>query len=213
METKRKFRAMMTQTTLHNRPAAALLTEADDDTLLERMKADDADAYRVLVERHVDRAYALALRTLRNPTDAEDVAQEALVKAWTHRHSWQAGKAKFSTWLYRVVFNRCIDLKRSPSNACLDDVAEPEDDQPDSIDAIHRRQIYDRLGDAMATMPEQQRAALTLAYFDDMGNAEIAAVLDTTVQAVESLLKRGRQGLRDRLRRSERDIRQVFSDR
>lgn len=203
---------MMPQTSLHSRPTAALATELDDDALLERMKADDSEAYRILVERHVDRAYALALRTLRNPADAEDVAQEALVKAWTHRHSWQPGKAKFSTWLYRVVFNRCIDLKRMPSNACLDDVAEPEDDCPDSVDSIHRRQVYGRLEDALATMPEQQRAALTLAYFDEMGNSEIAAVLGTTVQAVESLLKRGRQGLRERLRRSERDIRHIFAE-
>lgn len=203
---------MMPQTSLHSRPTAALATELDDDALLERMKADDSEAYRILVERHVDRAYALALRTLRNPADAEDVAQEALVKAWTHRHSWQPGKAKFSTWLYRVVFNRCIDLKRMPSNACLDDVAEPEDDCPDSVDSIQRRQVYGRLEDAMATMPDQQRAALTLAYFDEMGNSEIAAVLGTTVQAVESLLKRGRQGLRERLRRSERDIRHIFAE-
>jgi RNA polymerase sigma-70 factor (ECF subfamily) len=61
-------------------------------------------------------------------------------------------------------------------------------------------------------MPEQQRAALTLAYFDEMGNSEIATVLGTTVQAVESLLKRGRQGLRERLRRSERDIRHIFAE-
>lgn len=203
---------MMPQTSLHSRPTAALATELDDDALLERMKADDSEAYRILVERHVDRAYALALRTLRNPADAEDVAQEALVKAWTHRHSWQPGKAKFSTWLYRVVFNRCIDLKRMPSNACLDDVAEPEDDCPDSVDSIQRRQVYGRLEDALATMPDQQRAALTLAYFDEMGNSEIATVLGTTVQAVESLLKRGRQGLRERLRRSERDIRHIFAE-
>lgn len=203
---------MMPQTSLHSRPTAALAAELDDDALLERMKADDSEAYRILVERHVDRAYALALRTLRNPADAEDVAQEALVKAWTHRHSWQPGKAKFSTWLYRVVFNRCIDLKRMPSNACLDDVAEPEDDCPDSVDSIQRRQVYGRLEDALATMPEQQRAALTLAYFDEMGNSEIATVLGTTVQAVESLLKRGRQGLRERLRRSERDIRHIFAE-
>lgn len=203
---------MMPQTSLHSRPTAALATELDDDALLERMKTDDSEAYRILVERHVDRAYALALRTLRNPADAEDVAQEALVKAWTHRRSWQPGKAKFSTWLYRVVFNRCIDLKRMPSNACLDDVAEPEDDCPDSVDSIQRRQVYGRLEDAMATMPDQQRAALTLAYFDEMGNSEIAAVLGTTVQAVESLLKRGRQGLRERLRRSERDIRHIFAE-
>lgn len=203
---------MMTHSPLTIRRHPAPLSEADDDFLLERMKADDADAYRVLVERHVDRAYAVALRMLRNQANAEDVAQEALVKAWTHRHSWQAGKAKFSTWLYRVVFNRCIDLTRRPAGACLDDVAEPLDERPDSVETIHRRQVYDRLGQAMAGIPEQQRAALTLSYFDDLGNAEIAEIMGTTVQAVESLLKRGRQGLRERLRRSERDIRQVFAE-
>ncbi|HTH16162.1 MAG TPA: sigma-70 family RNA polymerase sigma factor [Magnetospirillum sp.] len=203
---------MMTQTPLQSFPAQAPLSEADDDFLLARMKDDDADAYRILVARHVDRAYALALRTLRNTADAEDVAQEALVKAWTHRHSWQPGRARFSTWLYRVVFNRCIDLKRMPASANIEDVAEPEDDQPDSVSTIHRRQVYERLGDAMSAIPEQQRAALTLAYFEEMGNAEIAQVLGTTVQAVESLLKRGRQGLRERLRRSERDIRHIFAE-
>lgn len=204
--------AMLIQSSLQSSPIPSLLREADDDILLERMKMDDAEAYRILVERHVDRAYAVALRILRNVADAEDVAQEALVKAWTHRQSWQPGKAKFSTWLYRVVFNRCIDLRRRPSNSCIDDVAEPQDDQPDSVSTIHRRQVYDRLGEAMATMPEQQRAALTLAYFDDMGNSEIAEILGTTVQAVESLLKRGRQGLRERMRRSENDVRQVFAE-
>lgn len=201
---------MMIQSSLKSAPIRS--QEADDDTLLDRMKMDDAEAYRILVERHVDRAYAVALRILRNVADAEDVAQEALVKAWTHRQSWQPGKAKFCTWLYRVVFNRCIDLRRRPVNSCIDDVAEPHDDQPDSVATIHRRQVYDRLGEAMTTMPEQQRAALTLAYFDDMGNGEIAEILGTTVQAVESLLKRGRQGLRERLRRSENDVRQVFAE-
>lgn len=203
---------MNLQPSSHNHPIAAMIEDTDDTVLLERMKDDDADAYRILVERHVDRAYALALRILRNPADAEDVAQDALIKAWTHRQSWQPGRAKFSTWLCRVVFNRCIDLKRRPTGVCLDDVMEPEDETPNAVDTIHRRQVYSRLDDALATIPEQQRAAVTLSYFGDMGNPEIAAVLGTTVQAVESLLKRSRQGLKDRLRRSEHDIRQIFAE-
>lgn len=203
---------MMPLSPLHTAQPPSVPGEAGDDVLLERMKADDADAYRVLVERHVDRAYTVALRMLRNSADAEDVAQEALVSAWTHRHAWQPGKAKFSTWLYRVVFNRCIDLSRRPAGTCIDDVPEPADEQPDSVDAIHRRQVYDRLGKAMAGIPAQQRAALTLAYFDDLGNAEIAEIMGLSVQAVEGLLKRGRQGLRERLRRAERDVRQAFAE-
>lgn len=186
--------------------------DLDDDTLLERMKLDDTGAYSILVKRHLDYAFALALRMLRNPTDAEDVAQESLVKAWTHRHSWQSGRAKFSTWLYQVVFNRCIDIERRPKGECLDDVTEPEDKRPDTVATIHRRQVYDSLEDALATVPVQQRAALTLSYYRGMGNAEIALVLGTTRQAVEGLVKRGRQKLRERLRHSERDIRQIFVD-
>lgn len=183
----------------------------DDDSLLTRMKADDADAYRMLVERHVDRAYAIALRMLGNVADAEDVAQECMVRAWTHRNNWQVGRAKFSTWLYRVVVNRCIDLKRVPKGSCLDDVPEPIDDQQaDAADGIHRREVFGRLEAAIRALPEQQRVALTLSYFDDLGNGEIAEILGTTVSAVESLLKRGRQGLRERLRRSERDFRQIL---
>ena len=180
--------------------------DADDDFLLARMMEDDESAFRLLVERHVDRAYALALRILGNSADAEDVAQEALVKTWTHRHNWKFGKARFSTWLYRVVVNRCIDLRRLPRNEWIENVDEPADERIDAVGFIQKREVFARLEDALETIPVQQRVALTLAYFDDLGNAEIAEILGTTVAAVESLLKRGRQGLRTRLRRSERDI-------
>jgi RNA polymerase sigma-70 factor (ECF subfamily) len=192
-------------------PAAVPVGSLDDDALLARMKADDAAAYRVLVERHVDRAYALALRMLRNVADAEDVAQDSMVKAWTHRHAWEPGRAQFSTWLYRVVVNRCIDLTRLPSNANIDDVPEPAEDKPDAVETLHRREVYGRLERAISRLPAQQRAAVTLAYYDDLGNGEIAQILGTTVSAVESLLKRGRQGLRQALRGSEGEFRHLLA--
>ncbi|MCA1908509.1 MAG: RNA polymerase sigma factor [Magnetospirillum sp.] len=203
---------MLIQPIASSAPRGPSLAEMDDEALLARMKQDDAAAYRQLVERHVDRAYAIALRVLGNQADAEDVAQECLVKVWTHRQGWQDGKAKFSTWLYRVVVNRCIDLRRRPTNDCIDDVAEPVDDEDDSVTTIHRGQVYGKLSDAMGRLPEQQRLALTLSYFDDLGNSEIAEIMQTTVSAVESLLKRGRQALRDKLRRSERDVRLALAE-
>lgn len=203
---------MMIQTLTAAASPPTPLAALDDDILLARMRGDDAEAYRLLVERHVDRAYAIALRVLGNVADAEDVAQECLVKVWTHRHAWQDGKAKFSTWLYRVVVNRCIDLRRRPVNECLDDVPEPMDDEADSVSRIHRAQVFGRLDDAIARLPEQQRLALTLSYFDDLGNAEVAEILGTTVSAVESLLKRARQALRHNLRRCERDFRLALAE-
>lgn len=183
-----------------------------DDTLLLRMRSDDTDAFRLLVERHLDRAYALAFRLLRNSADAEDVAQDAMVRTWTLRRDWQPGKARFSTWLYRVVVNRAIDLKRRPGGESLDDIPEPPDHGPDHLAGLQRQEIVHRLEAAIGQLPPQQRIALTLAYFDDLGNGDIAEIMGTTVSAVESLLKRGRQGLRERLHRAEHEVRQFLAD-
>lgn len=195
----------------HPRPAYDV--DVDDDALLERMKLhDDAGAYRLLVERHVNNAYALALRLLRNGAAAEDATQDALIKAWTHRHKWEPGRAQFSTWLYRVVVNRCTDLLRRPAIAGLDDIPEPTDGCPDAATALHRRQVFGQLERAMADLPEQQRTALTLSYFDHLANAEVADIMGTTVTAVESLLKRGRRRLREMLHGTRMDVRAALSD-
>jgi len=193
-------------------PAAFVSEDFSDEDLLERMRQDDVEAYRILVERHMNRAFGVAMRVLKNPTDAEDVAQDAFVKAWLNRQRWEAGRAKFSTWLYRVVVNRCIDLRRSPKEEWLDDVPEPADEAEDSVSSIHRRQVYGRLEDALGRLPTQQRVAVVLSYYEDLSNAEIAEVMSSSVSAVESLLKRGRKGLREILRNSEQDVRIVFGD-
>jgi RNA polymerase sigma-70 factor (ECF subfamily) len=183
-----------------------------DDILLERMRLDDVEAYRALVERHIDRAYAVAMRVLKNPADAEDVTQDAFVKAWVNRHRWDAGRAKFSTWLYRVIVNRCIDLQRLPKTEWIDDVAEPAADMVDAVTDIHRRRVLGRLDDALHRLPTQQRVAIVLSYYEELSNLDVAEVMATTVSAVESLLKRGRKRLRELLRRSESDIRVGFGE-
>lgn len=185
----------------------------EDRELLDRLAADDEIAFRLLVERHIDRAYSIALRIVGNGADAEDVVQDTMLKVWTHRGRWRHGRAKFSTWLYRVVSNRCIDLRRKPRTEDVDAVPEMADSQPDASRVIERNEVTDMLEAAMQRLPEQQRIAVILSYHESMSNAEIAEVMDTTVSAVESLLKRGRQQLRDMLRRHERDIRGAFTDR
>ena len=84
--------------------------------------------------------------------------------------------------------------------------------QPDAVTTIQRDEVSLLLEAAMQRLPEQQRVAVILSYHQDMSNGEIAEVMETTVAAVESLLKRGRQQLRDLLRRNERDIRHIFTD-
>jgi RNA polymerase sigma-70 factor (ECF subfamily) len=200
-------------------PEVSSMTDAEhqrprdvDDDLLDRIALGDETAFRSLVERHIDRAYAVALRVLRNSADAEDVVQDALLKVWTHRGRWEAGRAKFSTWLHRVVTNRCIDLRRMPRNEDVSSVAEPKDMTPDAVSMIQQHEVTGMLEVAMQRLPEQQRIAVLLSYHENMSNIEIAEVMETTVSAVESLLKRGRQQLRTLLRRFERDIRQSLAD-
>ena len=183
-----------------------------DGELLARIAGGDQAAFRRLVERHIDRAYGLALRILTNRADAEDVVQDTLLKVWTHRGRWEAGRAKFSTWLYRVVTNRCIDLRRQPRAETIENVPDPVDQHPDAVTSMHRDEVSGMLDAALARLPEQQRIALILSYHEGMSNGEVAEIMETTVSAVESLLKRGRQHLRRLLRRSERDIRQSLSE-
>jgi RNA polymerase sigma-70 factor, ECF subfamily len=193
--------------------AAGAPEPADNDSpLLRRIADGDETAFRTLVSRHIDRAFALALRILGNRADAEDVVQDAFLKVWLHRGRWEDGRAKFSTWLYRVVTNRCIDFTRQPRGEDVDNVPELAADQPDAVTSMHRDEVHGMLEVAMKRLPDQQRIAVVLSYHENLSNSEIAEVMGTTVSAVESLLKRGRQQLRKLLRRSERDIRQSFDD-
>jgi RNA polymerase sigma-70 factor, ECF subfamily len=194
------------------RSKEALLTIEEDDALLDRIASNDQAAFRLLVERHIDRAFGVALRILNNRADAEDIVQETLLKIWTHRGQWERGRAKFSTWLFRVVTNRCIDVRRRPRNEDIEQMPEVADDKPLAIAEIERHEVNMMLESAMVRLPDQQRIALIFSYHENLNNSEIAEVMQTSVTAVESLLKRGRQRLRELLRRSERDIRGSFTD-
>jgi RNA polymerase sigma-70 factor (ECF subfamily) len=194
------------------RPQQPSAVHDDDQPLLDRLALSDETAFRELVQRHIDRAFGLAVRILGGKADAEDVVQDTFLKVWTHRGEWQHGRAKFSTWLYRVVTNRCIDLRRRPRTDDVDAIPEPMDSRPDAVSTMHRHQVSTILDEAIKRLPEQQRIALILSYHEDMSNADIAEVMETTVSAVESLLKRGRQQLRAILRSNEGDIRQSFTD-
>jgi RNA polymerase sigma-70 factor (ECF subfamily) len=208
--------AAMTQPDMDLSDAAPLCpsdpVQDEDADLLMRLAGNDEVAFRQLVERHIDRAFGIALRLLGSSADAEDVVQDTMLKVWTHRGQWEHGRAKFSTWLYRVVTNRCIDLHRRPRTDNVDAVPEPMDAQPDAISSMHRNEVTQMLESAMQRLPEQQRVAVILSYHENMSNGDIAEVMSTTVAAVESLLKRGRAQLRSLLRRHEPDILHSLSD-
>ena len=107
--------------------------------------------------------------------------------------------------------NRCIDLCRRPRTSDIDDAPEVADGKTDALSSIHTGEVNLLLERAMARLPNQQRIALILAYNDELSNPEIAEIMETTVSAVESLLKRGRQQLRGILLGAESEIRESFT--
>lgn len=157
------------------------------------------DAFAVLMDRHLDRTLALATRILGNRSTAEDVAQEAFLRVWKTAADWQPGRARFTTWLYRVTVNLCLDIRRRPAFAVLELVDDPPDPAEDAVSAIERRQRQDLLEREIAGLGDRQRAALALSYAGGLSNAEAAEVLEISVGALEGLLVRARRRLRERL--------------
>ncbi|MEM7269674.1 MAG: RNA polymerase sigma factor [Pseudomonadota bacterium] len=177
-----------------------------DEALLERYAAGDQSAARALTLRLTPRVLALATRMLRDAAEAEDVAQDAMLRLWKIAPDWRLGEAKVTTWLHRVTANLCIDRLRRKGRGGppLEDIAEPSDPAP-SVEA--RLVAADRVSAvrrAINELPERQRIAVTLRHFEEMSNPEIGEALGVSVEAVESLLSRGRRTLSKRLNEGER---------
>mgnify|MGYP002629733150 FL=1 len=166
-----------------------------DEALMGRVARGDEAAYRQLSRRHIPAMLGLARRILGNAADAEDVAQEAMLRVWTHAPRWQP-LAQFRTWLTRVVVNLCLDRKRRAPWVELEAAGEIVDPAI-GADGLAERQERDRqVAQAIAELPARQRTAIVLTYGDGMSNAQVAEILDTTVSAVETLLVRSKQNLR-----------------
>jgi RNA polymerase sigma-70 factor (ECF subfamily) len=170
-----------------------------DENLMLRVQQGDKAAFRRLVARHIDRIVGTARRIV-GPAEAEDVAQDVFLKIWTHKDQWQPGQARFRTWLYRVAVNRCIDVTRKTKPHCIDDVPELVDETPGPYAQCVQQQEATRLRAAMEHLSDHQRTAITLYYHESLTAAEVAEIMGLKLNAVESLLKRGRQKLRSVLK-------------
>jgi RNA polymerase sigma-70 factor (ECF subfamily) len=166
-----------------------------DEALMARIATGDESAFRILAGRHAARTVSLATRMLGNRTDAEDVAQDALLRVWTNAPRWQP-LAKFRTWLTRITINLCLDRKRRAPWAPLEAAGELADPAPGMLDRHEELDRERRLAAAIGTLPARQRAAIILIYREGMSHAEAADILNSSVSAIETLLARGKQGLR-----------------
>ncbi|AWK87444.1 RNA polymerase sigma factor [Azospirillum thermophilum] len=171
----------------------------DDDALMAEIAGGCRPAFELLCRRHLKRSLGVAQRVLGSPQDAEEVVQDALLQLWEHADRWRGGEAKVSTWLYRVVLNRSLDYRRRRSFAPLEDAGDIPSGQPDAEALVEERQLAACVEEAIAGLPDRQRAALSLCYYGELSCAEAAASLQVSVSAMESLLVRARRMVRARL--------------
>lgn len=178
--------------------ALSALDPLSDDALLVLYAKGDAEAARILTGRHLGRVFGFAARLLGDRAEAEDVAQEAMLRLWRVAPNWRPGEAQVSSWLYRVVVNLCTDRQRSARRRradALDEVAEPADDAPNAAAQMMTRARMDALQTALETLPDRQRQAVVLRHIEGLSNPEIAAILGIGTEAVESLTARGKRAL------------------
>ncbi|WP_299507085.1 RNA polymerase sigma factor [Cypionkella sp.] len=174
------------------------LAELADEALVVLYANGDPDAARLLTKRLLPRVMGYAGRMLSDRVEAEDVAQEAMLRLWKVAPEWRQGEAKVSTWAYRVVTNLCTDRLRARRRRrldALDDVAEPSDGAMSVVAGMIEADRMAALDGALAQLPERQREAVVLRHIEGLSNPEIAEVLQIGVEAVESLTARGKRAL------------------
>lgn len=181
---------------------------ADDPDLdiLQRVGEGDPVACAALLDRHMGRLLTLGERMLGSRAESEEVVQETFIRAWRAAPDWQIGRARFSTWLHRVALNLCRDRLRRRREVALEAAGDPADDRPHPGTSLQRGAVAARVEAALATLPERQRAAIVLCHFEELGNVAAAAILEVSVEALESLLARGRRRLRELLADEAADL-------
>lgn len=192
--------ARRTEDEIVSEPAASGAGLHDEPLLLRRMAGGDQQAFRVLVDRHLGAVAGIARRVLRDDAEAEDVAQETMLRLWRSGASLELGSAGVRPWLRRVASNLCIDRVRQGAKVDVTDevpeVAEPARQHT----GIENAEVARRVDIALKALPERQRLALTLFHFEGMSQVEVGNVLGISDEAVESLLARARRTLKSSLR-------------
>ena len=173
----------------------ASLGAIDDAVLMRRVAAGDGRALELIAERYTPMLYGVAWRMLGDAAEAEDVVQETITRAWVKAAGWMPVGGGLGGWLRRIATNLCLDRKRRGSFVSDEAVPERADDAPSADAIIDEDRKQAAVAVAMQQLPDRQRAAIVLTYYEGLSNAEAASTLGLGVKALESLLVRARQGL------------------
>jgi RNA polymerase sigma-70 factor (ECF subfamily) len=150
------------------------------------------------VERGAPRYFRLAARVLGDSHEAEEMVQSAFLKFWQYPHKWDGGLGlKFSTWFYRVVLNLCLDFKRKQGRVLLSDTLPETDWTPGTEETLAAHQQKNRIKQLLRELPERQRTALQLCFYEGLSNQEAAEVMGLKLKALQSLLMRAKGRLKE----------------
>ncbi len=178
----------------------------DDAVLLEQVAKGDVAAFSTLVDRHLSAVLAVARRMLRDDAEAEDMAQEAMLRLWRSSDRLEIGAYGARPWLRRVVSNLCIDRVRAGRNTSVVDEVPDEGQPADQVQALERQQASRRVDEALKSLPERQRLALVLFHYEGLSQIEIGKTMGISDEAVESLLSRARRALKSSLASEWREL-------
>jgi len=176
------------------------LRSLEDEALIRQIQEENYEAFVELVDRHSKRFYSISYRLLFSKSDAEDVVQQAFLKLWEKRLFWDQGKkAKFTTWFYRVVVNLCLDHNRKKKAMPLLEGAEPIDKQEGQEVLLDEKRKQILLEQFIQELPERQKLALNLCFYENLSNKEAAEIIGIKVKALQSLIMRAKTTLKGRL--------------
>lgn len=167
-----------------------------DDALMARVAAGDESAFAAIIDLYGVIGQRIGWRMLGDAGEAEDVAQEALLRLWSFGSRWQPGQAGIAAWLKRVVINLCLDRLRRRKFTTDEAVPERIDESPGADEQLDQMRRADAARAAIAALPDRQRAAIVLTYYEEVSNLMAAQTLDMNLKAFESLLLRARAALR-----------------
>lgn len=187
-------------------------SDLSDDRLYALFRLGNHFALRILIDRHAGMLRRMARNIVGDEHEAEDVVQDVFLTLWNRQDGWTPGEAKFSTWIYRVGVNKAIDhrrrLKARPEapDVLVRSLDAAQDDFGDGEQQLRMEdsQLAARLRTAVARLPDNQKRALQLFYFEDQTIEQICVMMDSTEQSVRAFLKRGRQALREQVRREKK---------
>ena len=180
-------------------PPTGSWSDAPDGVILLAYAQGDGGAAKVLSARLLPRVLAQATRILADQAEAEDVAQDAMMRLWKIAPDWRQDEAQVSTWLFRVVANLCTDRLRRRRGVSLDQIAEPVDPQLSAPAQMQENARMRALSAALADLPERQAQAVALRHLEGLSNPQIAQIMDISIRSVESLTARGKRALADSL--------------